>query len=152
MRRPSRRLQNGLTTLHRVGLRLSGWRLGATISGLPVLLLTTQGRRSGRARTVPLMYVEDGGYVVIGSNGGAPSHPGWVRNLEARSEAEVELRSGRVAVRAEEVTDAVERARLWARITTAAPNYDVYALRTDRAIPLVRLRPVAGMPSRPGTK
>jgi deazaflavin-dependent oxidoreductase (nitroreductase family) len=141
VRRPPHRLQNGLTTFHRAVLHASGWRLGERIGGLEVLLLTTRGRRSGRARTIPLMYVDDGGYVVVGSNGGAPRHPGWVLNLAAQPEATIELRGGRVAVRAEEITDEAEHARLWKRITAAVPRYGVYADRTARRIPLLRLVP-----------
>jgi deazaflavin-dependent oxidoreductase (nitroreductase family) len=135
-------VQNAVTNLHCLALRASGWRLAGRIHGLEVLLLTTRGRRSGKQRTVPLMYLEDdGGYVVIGSNGGAPGDPGWVRNLAADPAATIRLRHGRRAVRGAPVGDA-ERARLWQRITATAPNYDVYARRTAREIPLIRLRPV----------
>jgi F420H(2)-dependent quinone reductase len=133
-------VQNGLTTVHRLVLRASRWRLAGRISGLPVVLLTTRGRQSGKERTVPLMYLDDGGYVLIGSNGGAPRDPGWVQNLRAWPEAVLEGLDGRVAVRAEEVADPAEYDRLWERITAVAPQYGQYAGRTDRRIPLVRLR------------
>jgi F420H(2)-dependent quinone reductase len=133
-------VQYGLTAFHRIVVRGSRWRVGGRISGLPVVLLTTRGRHSGKERTVPLMYLDDDGFVLIGSNGGAPRDPAWVLNLEARPEATIEIADGRVAVRAARVTDLAERARLWGRITAVAPNYEVYAGRTDREIPLVRLR------------
>ena len=103
MRRLARRLQNAGTALHCAVLRVSGWRLGGRISELPVVLLTTRGRRSGKARTVPLMFLDEDGYVLVGSNGGAVGDPGWVLNLRARPEATIEGAAGRVAVRAERV-------------------------------------------------
>ncbi len=131
-------------------MRTSGWRVGSRISGLPVVLLTTRGRRSGKERTVPLMYLDDGGYVLVGSNGGAPGDPGWVLNLRARPDATIAVAGGRVAVRAEEVADPAEYDRLWQRIVAVAPNYDTYAGRTDRRIPLVRLRPAGDAAGRTG--
>jgi deazaflavin-dependent oxidoreductase (nitroreductase family) len=140
-------VQNALTALHCAVVRGSGWRVGGRISSLPVVLLTTRGRRSGKARTVPLMYLDDGGYVLVGSNGGAPGDPGWVLNLRAAPETTMRVAAGQVEVRAEEVADPADYDRLWQRIVAVAPRYATYAGRTDRRIPLVRLQP-AGDASR----
>src|SRR5688572_25977969 len=90
-RRPSKitaALQNVLTRLHTALYRSSNGVIGGRIAGSPVLLLTTTGRRSGKPRTVPLLYLMDGGDVVlVASNGGAVRHPTWWLNLQAASEA-----------------------------------------------------------------
>jgi deazaflavin-dependent oxidoreductase (nitroreductase family) len=124
-----------------VGLfRLSRGRIGARIGkGLPVLLLTTTGRKSGKRRTTPLLYVEDGGrYVVVASVGGAPKHPAWYLNLRDDPRATVEVRGRRFAVRAE-TAGPEERARLWRALTAMYPTYDSYQAKTSREIPVVIL-------------
>lgn len=118
----------------------------STVAGgpgpVPTLLLTTTGRRSGRPRTLPLIYTEaDGGYVVIASKGGAPEHPAWYRNLQARPEAEVQVADRRFHARARDARGE-ERARLWRRMAEIYPPYDEYQARTDREIPVVVLEPV----------
>jgi len=115
----------------------------STIAGgpgpVPTLLLTTTGRRSGKARTLPLIYAEaDGGHVVIASKGGAPEHPAWYRNLEAHPEVEVQVADRRFRARAR----GEERTRLWKRMAEIYPPYDDYQARTDREIPVVVLEPV----------
>jgi deazaflavin-dependent oxidoreductase (nitroreductase family) len=110
--------------------------------GLPSLLLTTIGRRSGQPRRQPLLYVRDGdGYVVVGSNWGGPAHPGWSANLLADPSATVEIRGRRIAVRAVPAKGA-ERDRLWRLVVDAWPAYQSYAAGTDRKIRLFRLVPV----------
>ncbi|MYD65441.1 MAG: nitroreductase family deazaflavin-dependent oxidoreductase [Chloroflexi bacterium] len=112
--------------------------------GLPVLLLTTTGRRTGMRRTAPLLYLEDRGTVlIIASNNGGPSNPDWYRNLLARPIVEVETRAGRHTMRAEPLIGA-ERRRRFARITAAADRYAKYQSRTSRPIPVVALREVSG--------
>lgn len=121
-----------------------------------VVLLTTRGRRTGRARTVPLQCFPDGqDMVVVAANGGMPTHPGWYFNLKAHPDAEVEIFDGvhdprhrvpfgegeKTAVRAEELP-AGEAAAFWPRILQAAPEYAKYPERTGRAIPLIRLVPL----------
>jgi deazaflavin-dependent oxidoreductase (nitroreductase family) len=107
--------------------------------GAPVLLLTTTGRRSGQARTIPLLYLEDGGdWVVVASNGGRDEHPGWWRNLAASGTGEVEVGNVRTRVTAREVAPA-ERDQLWPRLVEMFPNYDEYRKKTDRTIPVVKL-------------
>ena len=122
--------------------RLTGGRLMGKFD-LPVLLLTTTGRRSGRRRTVPLLYLEDRGTVLlIGSNNGGPTNPGWYHNLVANPTVEVETRSGRRSMRAEPLVGA-ERRHRFDQIKAAADRYAEYQSRTDRELPVVALREVA---------
>ena len=124
--------------------RLSGGRvMGRMPSGAPIFLLTTTGRKSGQRRTVPLLYLADGDdFVVVGSQGGAPRHPGWFLNLEANPQAEVELGRRRVPVTASRLSDQ-ERDRVWPRLVAIYPPYAEYRRRTTRSIPVVRLSPRA---------
>jgi F420H(2)-dependent quinone reductase len=127
--------------LHRFVYRLTGGRVGARIVGLPVLLLTTTGRKSGRRRTQPLAYTQTSdGYAVIASKGGAAHHPLWYLNLRANPLAEVTV--GRVTqkVRAREV-EGEERERLWRQLADVYPGYDKYAQKTSRRIPVIVLEP-----------
>ena len=117
----------------------SGGRLGREIVGLPVLLLTTTGRRTGKPRTVPLTYFEDAGAIVlVASYGGRPYHPAWFLNLEAHREVEVRIGRERRALRARRAT-AEERARLWPRVVAGYDGYRQYQEKTIREIPLVVL-------------
>ena len=105
--------------------------------GVPTLLLTTHGRRSGEARTLPLIYGRDGDrLLVVASQGGAPKHPGWYLNLVADPEVEVQVKADRFPARARPAT-AEERPRLWQTMTSIWPDYDKYQTRTDRQIPVV---------------
>jgi deazaflavin-dependent oxidoreductase (nitroreductase family) len=123
--------------------RLSHGRIGVLGAvGLPSLMLTTTGRRSGQPRCQPLLYAPDGdGYVVVGSNWGGPTHPGWSANLLADPAATVEVRGRRMPVRAVLATGA-ERDRLWRLMLRTWPAYQSYAAGTDRTIRLFRLVPV----------
>ena len=115
--------------------------VGYIWNGVPTLLLTTVGRRTGEARTNALIFGRDGNdYLVVASMGGAPTHPSWYRNLLARPAAEIQVRAERVRVTARTAGDA-EKPRLWKIMTDGWPNYDVYQSRTDRVIPLVVLTP-----------
>jgi deazaflavin-dependent oxidoreductase (nitroreductase family) len=127
--------------LHALVYRVTGARYGGTVRGLRVLLLTTTGRKSGRTRTTPLTYFEDGGGCVItGSNGGSPAHPAWFLNLRSNPHATIQIGEERIDVRAE-IVGAERRAQLWAALIKIAPFYARYAKRTRREIPLVVLRP-----------
>lgn len=122
--------------------RHSGGRLIGKMSGMPVLLLMTTGRKSGKARSTPLTYVEDGdAYVVIASFAGQPNHPAWYLNLEANPSATVRIGRKNYAVRAETLRDS-ERERLWKKVTDVYQGYNGYQLKTTREIP-VALRPAA---------
>lgn len=111
----------------------------------PSLLLTTTGRRSGQARAAPLVYATDGdGYVVIGSNWGGASHPGWALNLLADPDAVVLRRGRSVPVRARRLTGQ-ERERAWRLAVRVWPAYDTYARRAaGREIMVFRLEPRQG--------
>jgi deazaflavin-dependent oxidoreductase (nitroreductase family) len=128
-----------MTTLHRSLYRLTGGRVGGKVAGLPVLLLTTTGRKTGTQRTVPLGYFEDGdAYVVVGSKGGAPQHPAWYLNLEAHPEVGVQIGSEQRRMRARRASPE-EAERLWPSILDRAPGYAKYRAKTRREIPLVLL-------------
>jgi deazaflavin-dependent oxidoreductase (nitroreductase family) len=108
----------------------------------PILLLNTVGRKSGKKRTTPLLYVMDGEeFVLIASKGGSPTHPAWYLNLMANPEVTVEVGDREVRARAEEVSGA-EKTRLWQKMVEMYPTYDDYQTRTEREIPLLILRPV----------
>ena len=143
-RRSASKLQNAGAALHRGIFRLSRGRLLGHFGRLDVLLLTTRGRRSGKVRTIPLLYVDDAGdYVLIASNGGAELHPAWYLNLQAQPDATVELRGAKRRVHASDVTDPDDRARLWKLANEGYGSYDGYATKTDRTIPVVRLHPMS---------
>ena len=115
--------------------------VGYIWNGVPTLLLTTTGRRSGAPRTTPLIYGQDGDdYLVVASMGGAPQHPNWYRNLQADSSARVQVLAEHLDVTARTAGED-EKPRLWKIMTDLWPNYDVYQSRTDRVIPLVVLTP-----------
>jgi deazaflavin-dependent oxidoreductase (nitroreductase family) len=122
--------------------RASGGRLGGRfLRGAPVMLLTTIGRRSGRPRTAPLIYLEDGDrVVVVASKGGSARHPLWYRNLQANPDVEVQIGSEKRELRAR-TASAEEKDELWPRLTMIYPDYDDYQARTDRDIPIVILEP-----------
>ena len=107
--------------------------------GVPTLLLTTTGRRSGVKRRTALIYGHDTDrYVVVASQGGAPEHPAWYLNLEADPDVEVQVMDDVFPARAETATGA-ERTRLWALMRSIWPAYDEYQTKTDREIPVVVL-------------
>ncbi len=130
-----------LGTLHRVLYRASGGRIGSRIWGLPIVLLTTTGRVSGRPRTVPLCALRQGeSFVVIASYGGLDQSPSWWLNLQREPRATVQVGRTTQTVVAREAQDC-ERARLWAEATRIAPGYLGYERRTSRRIPVVLLEP-----------
>jgi deazaflavin-dependent oxidoreductase (nitroreductase family) len=120
----------------------SGGEVGYLWNGVPTLLLTTTGRKSGEPRTSALIYGQDGdAYLIIASMGGAPKHPQWYLNLTARPEATVQVRAEHVPVVARTVASPDERKHLWEIMAGIWPNYDVYQARTVREIPVVVLSP-----------
>ena len=123
----------------------SGGREGTTLreTGLPCVLITHKGNKSGGIRKVPLMRVKvDAGYVLIGSNGGSVQHPVWVHNF--RANPDVELRDGTAVfkMRLREVENDPERAELWAAGVEAFPTYEEYKAKTPRKIALFLAEPV----------
>ena len=128
-----------LKTLHAGLYRLSGGRIGSHVAGLPVLLLTTTGRTSGKRRTVPLSYLDSGdALVLIGSKGGAPRHPDWYLNLEADPAVRVQLGREHRQLHARRATPE-EAGRLWPEVLARAPGYGRFRAKTSREIPLVLL-------------
>ncbi|MEV6265061.1 nitroreductase family deazaflavin-dependent oxidoreductase [Streptomyces sp. NPDC051784] len=114
----------------------SGGTQGTTMRGMPVILLTTRGAKTGKIRKTPLMRVEhEGQYAVVASLGGAPKHPVWYYNVQA--DPQVELRDGTLSqdMVAREVTGE-EKALWWGRAVEAFPDYADYQEKTDREIPL----------------
>ncbi len=111
--------------------------------GSSVLLLTTTGRTSGEPRTTPLIYARDGDrYVVVASQGGAPKHPGWYRNLSKDPNVELQVRDEVFFARAR-TADGEERERLWALANEVWSHYQEYQRRTERTIPVVVLERAA---------
>lgn len=124
----------------------SGGRIGGRAAGLPVLLLTTKGRRSGEPRVSALTYLPRGeACVVIASHLGEPRHPYWWLNLEAEPSAEVQVGGATRRVRAREAEGA-EREEIWDALIALSPQYEQYRERTERRIPAVILDPVAEEP------
>jgi deazaflavin-dependent oxidoreductase (nitroreductase family) len=135
-------LQNAVTRVHSALYRISNGAIGGRIANSPVLLLTTTGRRSGKQRTTPLLYLIDGSNVVlVASNGGAVRHPTWWLNLQTTPEAWIQIKGIRQRVKAEQASGA-EKQRLWPRLTAMYPGYKRYQEITDRDIPLVILRSI----------
>jgi deazaflavin-dependent oxidoreductase (nitroreductase family) len=115
--------------------------VGYLWNGAPTLLLTTTGRRSGAARTAPLIFGRDGDdYLVVASVGGAPTDPAWYRNLLADPAVSIQVKADHIDVTAHTASDD-DKPRLWAIVNDVWPNYDAYQERTDRIIPVVILSP-----------
>jgi deazaflavin-dependent oxidoreductase (nitroreductase family) len=119
--------------------RWTGGRIGGSIGSMPVLLLTTTGRKTGAPRTSALTYLPHGDdFVVIASVLGEPRHPAWWLNLEARPDATVEVGRERHAVLARQAQGG-ERDTLWKAVVAKMPDYEEYRRRTSRRIPVVVL-------------
>lgn len=134
------RLIGIFSAIHLALYRVTNGFIGANAGG-PMLLLTTIGRKSGKPRTRPLLYLrDDSRYVVVASYGGNPNHPAWWLNLVEDPSAEIQIGSEHLRVHAREATDE-ERARLWPRLVALWPGYNAYQARTERKIPVVILEP-----------
>jgi deazaflavin-dependent oxidoreductase (nitroreductase family) len=123
--------------------RATRGRIGSSMMGGKVLLLTTTGHKSGKQRTVPVMQFDDGGRrFVIASFGGSPEDPAWFKNLRGKSEVGVETRGEKYQARAE-VLRGDERAKIWQKVVAAAPNFAAYEKKAgSREIPVVELKPI----------
>ena len=105
--------------------------------GTTILLLTTEGRKSGEPRTTPLIHRTDGDrWVIVASKGGAPQNPSWFENLSANPDAEIQVKGETVPVHAA-TAEGDERTRLWSLMTEVWPAYDDYQTKTTREIPVV---------------
>jgi F420H(2)-dependent quinone reductase len=134
-----------LTRIHVAVYRRSGGRLGAHLPGWPrarIALVDHVGARTGRSRTSPLMYHEDGEAIVVAATkGGQPTHPAWYHNLIANPETTVQVGPETREVRAREASDE-ERARLWPEFVAFYPGYEFFRAHAgDRRIPIVFLEP-----------
>lgn len=118
------------------------WRIGSAFPwGLPVILVTTVGRKSGLPRTTPLLYLQDGeNYVVVASQGGLPRHPLWYLNMRSNADVELQDRAfrGRFVAR---TAEGDERRALWQRLEQMYPDFNQYQEWTEREIPVVVLEP-----------
>ena len=124
----------------------SGGTAGLTLrdTGLPVVIVTNRGRKTGAIRKTPLMRVVDGNnYILVASQGGAPKHPQWYHNLKADPDVEIRDKTEVFVRRVREVFDSVERERLWNIAVKAYPPYQEYQAKTKRLIPIFLAEPVA---------
>jgi deazaflavin-dependent oxidoreductase (nitroreductase family) len=134
------RIWDGFVRTHVAAYRLTGGRVGHRVTGgAPVLLLDHVGRRSGRKRTNPLLYIEDGdNLVIVASKGGSHRHPAWWLNLRDSPRTMVQVGGRRREVIARQA-DPDEKARLWPRLVEVWPDYEAYQRRTSREIPVIVL-------------
>ena len=141
---PSDQFLKAANIVHRVLLSVTGGRVGWEAGKMPVLQLTTIGRKSGQPRTVMLTtpHQEGDTIVVVASKGGEDHHPAWFLNLGDNPEVQVETKDQAKHKRMARVATSDERARLWPLVTEKSANYDGYQQKTDREIPLVLLDPI----------
>jgi F420H(2)-dependent quinone reductase len=134
-------LWHQMTRAHIAVYRLSQGRIAGSRGGAPVLLLHHRGRKSGKERVSPLIYLADGDdLVVVGSKGGSHKHPAWFLNLREMPETEVEVGGSKRRVKVR-VASQQEKERLWPRAVEVYGDYANYQRRTEREIPLVILSP-----------
>ena len=135
------RVVNVVTRLNVIAYRISGGRLGGKMQEAPVCILHTVGRKSGKRRETPLLYLADGDKVVlVASAGGRETSPAWFHNLRAMDAAEVEI-LGRRERMTPRVASTEERAEYWPRVNEIYSDYDAYQARTDREIPVIVMSP-----------
>ncbi len=129
-------------TLHTALYQASDGRLGATLRGIPVLLLTTTGRKTGKLRTKPLMYLAEGdSYIVVASNAGEERPPQWWLNLQNHPEATIQVKRERHKVLASPASED-EYHSLWPRLVEMNPFYTEFQSRTPRRLQVVILKPI----------
>jgi deazaflavin-dependent oxidoreductase (nitroreductase family) len=141
---PSDALFKIVNAVHRPLFRITRGKIGGRGLGMPVLVLTTTGRKSGAKRSVMLtspLQLGDS-LVLVASRGGDDQNPAWLHNLQSDPAVEVEL-DGRARAMRARVADAAERAELWPRIVADHANYASYQSKTDREIPVVVLDPAS---------
>ena len=133
------RLINLIPRANVIVYRRSRGRLGGKMRDLPVLILHTVGRKTGKPRQSPLLYIQDGeNYAIVGSRGGSDAHPAWWLNLQANPHATIEIKGTKRSVSARAAT-AEERGRCWPRLIAGYPFYTDYQARTAREIPVILL-------------
>lgn len=130
-----------LRKLHVWMYHISGGRIGGSINGSPLLLLTVTGRKSGKAHTIPLAYVQhNGAYLISASAAGADKHPVWFTNLQHKLEAKIEVMGKVYPVKATVATGA-ERDMLYDLFKAQGANFIEYETKTTRTIPVIHLQP-----------
>lgn len=128
---------------NRAVFQLTGGRLGGTMLGVPIALLTTTGRHSGRSRTVPVVYLaDDARFLVVASNNGFDAPPAWLLNLQVDPHAELQTRTGTERVVARRLTDS-EREAIWPRLLKHNPMWGAYQSCTERPLAVVVLERVS---------
>ncbi|MDO7881247.1 nitroreductase/quinone reductase family protein [Salinibacterium soli] len=136
---PSTFSMKAMQAANRVAIALTGGRFGWDLRGMPVLEVTTTGRRSGEPRVIlltsPLRV--NGDYVVVASRGGDDAHPAWFLNLEANPDVLVSVRGGSPEPKRARILEDAERLDVWERVVERHPHYGGYQLKTAREIPLV---------------
>jgi deazaflavin-dependent oxidoreductase (nitroreductase family) len=139
-----RRSSPAATRVHAALIRLSGGRIRRSFlftGGMPVLVLTTTGRKSGQQRSTPVGYLRIGGaFAVLASNAGNDRSPAWWLNLQADPRAEILVERRRIRVRARQADSATKK-DLWSRFAKLNPGFDEYRNLTERPIPVVLLEP-----------
>ena len=124
------------------GLLGSKWRMGSAFPwGVPVLLLTTIGRKSGQPRTAPLLFIEeDDNIVIVASQAGLPKNPLWYNNIEANPDVQIQIKRRKMKTKARTASPE-ERERLWPKLVAHNPDIASYATWTDRVIPVLICEP-----------
>lgn len=126
--------------------KLSGGRIGSRFGKAPILLLTSTGRKSGKERTWPLIYIREGeALAVIASDGGSDQAPGWWLNLQANPRGSVQVKDESWEVEASKGSQE-QRERLWPQFVAIHKSCDSYQQKTTRQIPVILLSPIAGHP------
>ena len=140
---PSDAMLKTVNAAHRAAVKLTGGRFGWKAGGMPVVELTTTGRKSGTPRTVMLTSpIQDGDRIlIVASRGGDPQHPAWFLNLRDEPKVEVSFKGGAKQPMVARIATPEEHAELWPRVVTTYKGYGGYQTKTDREIPLVFLEP-----------
>jgi deazaflavin-dependent oxidoreductase (nitroreductase family) len=132
-----------LTPIYIFLYKLSGGKIGGQMGVMPILLLTTTGRKSGKVRTVPVAFMEkDNSYIVIASFSGQPKHPAWYHNIKNNGTATIQIGGSQHKVKAE-IADPEKKKVLWEYAQKITPSYQEFQERTSREIPVVILHPVS---------
>ena len=143
--RPPRGLIRAAGAIHRLAITGTGGRIGTDLLDHPILLLSTIGRRSGKLRTQPLMYLREADcYLVAASFGGHDRDPAWLRNIQATPQATIMVGGREMPVFAT-IAAPDERERLWPRFLSLSAAYEKYQRSTNRQIPIVKLCPKGGV-------
>ena len=136
---PPRGILKAANRIHVALYRMSGGKFANTIANLPILLMTTVGRKSGKRHTNPVVFITEGSdYLVSASAGSMALQPGWYFNLRDRPEATIQIGTRSFRVRAA-IAEGEERTQLYAKFKAASPNFVKFEKTTSRIIPVIRL-------------